>query len=45
MHDGRAKSISEAILLHGGEATAIRENFEELSETDKQKLIAFLESL
>jgi CxxC motif-containing protein (DUF1111 family) len=45
MHDGRAKSINEAILLHGGEATASRENFEELSEADKEKLIIFLESL
>lgn len=45
LHDGRAKSIEEAIMLHGGEAGQSRVAFESLSETDKQKLIAFLESL
>jgi CxxC motif-containing protein (DUF1111 family) len=34
-----------AAPAHGGEATASRENFEELSEADKEKLIIFLESL
>jgi CxxC motif-containing protein (DUF1111 family) len=45
LHDGRAKSINEAILLHSGEAQAIRNNYNNLSEADKQKLIKFLESL
>ena len=45
MHDGRARSIEEAILLHGGEADGSRRNYEELSPQDQQALIRFLESL
>lgn len=45
MHDGRATSIEEAILLHGGEASNSRTNYQELSTSDKEALIAFLESL
>lgn len=45
LHDGRAGSIEEAILLHGGEATGSRNKFEALNATEKQKLISFLESL
>ncbi len=45
MHDGRAHSIEEAILMHGGEATQVREEFKSLSAGDKDKLILFLESL
>jgi CxxC motif-containing protein (DUF1111 family) len=45
MHDGRAHSIEAAILLHGGEANAVRERFETLSATEKANLIKFLENL
>lgn len=45
MHDGRAKSIEEAILLHGGEASQSKINFQELSSADKTSIIRFLESL
>jgi CxxC motif-containing protein (DUF1111 family) len=45
LHDGRARSLTEAILLHGGEATLSRNAFESLDETEKRKLISFLESL
>ncbi len=45
LHDGRAKSIKEAIVLHGGEATGSREKFEQLSEQEKESVIRFLESL
>jgi len=45
LHDGRAKSIEEAIVLHGGESTASREKFSQLSAQDKESLIRFLESL
>ncbi len=45
MHDGRARSIEDAILLHGGESTQSKQAYESLSESDKQKLIIFLESL
>lgn len=45
MHDGRAKSIQDAILLHGGEAQRSNNNYQALVPADKQKLIKFLESL
>ncbi len=45
LHDGRAQSIEEAILLHGGEATESREKFLQLSAVEKQQLLTFLESL
>ncbi|WP_305952682.1 di-heme oxidoredictase family protein [Emticicia oligotrophica] len=45
MHDGRAKSIDEAILLHGGEALKSRQKYVALSSKEKQELVTFLESL
>jgi CxxC motif-containing protein (DUF1111 family) len=45
LHDGRARSIEEAIQLHGGEGQSSREAFQNLSDSDKRKLIQFLESL
>ena len=45
MHDGRAESIEEAILLHGGEAAKSRSDFQQLSQSEKGALLAFLESL
>lgn len=45
LHDGRAKSIEEAITLHGGEALTIRNKYLELSPADKNLLIKFLKSL
>ncbi len=45
MHDGRAKSIEDAILQHGGEANKSRQKYLALSTQEKQKMITFLESL
>ena len=45
MHDGRAKSIEEAILMHGGESTGSREKFNTLSPAEKETIIQFLKSL
>lgn len=45
MHDGRARSIRQAIQMHGGEGQASNTKFENLSETHKNKLVTFLESL
>jgi len=45
LHDGRAKSIEEAILSHSGEAQNSRNAFQQLSGSDKAKIIKFLESL
>lgn len=45
LHDGRARSLMEAILWHGGEAQASREHVRNLSKADRDALIRFLESL
>jgi CxxC motif-containing protein (DUF1111 family) len=45
LHDGRAKSIEEAIRVHGGEASASRARFEALSSEQREALLAFLRSL
>lgn len=45
LHDGRARSIDEAIMLHGGEAAEIRNIYQSLSENEKTKLTKFLENL
>jgi len=45
LHDSRARTLTEAILWHGGEATASRQRFETLSTSDREALIAFLNSL
>ena len=45
LHDGRARTLTEAILWHGGEADAARQAFVAMSATERAALIAFLESL
>tara|TARA_R110001592_G_scaffold134905_4_gene350793 strand:+ start:4157 stop:5341 length:1185 start_codon:yes stop_codon:yes gene_type:complete len=45
LHDGRATSIEQAIEMHGGEAEGSKNKFSQLSDTEKEKLIKFLESL
>jgi len=45
LHDGRARSLTEAILWHGGEAAVAQARFRDLSESKRDELIAFLESL
>ena len=45
LHDGRAGSIQDAIVQHGGEAEISKNLFVSLSETEKKQLIKFLESL
>lgn len=44
MHDGRAKTIEEAILLHGGEALASRNAFAGLTAAQKEALLDFVGS-
>jgi len=44
LHDGRARTIEEAILWHGGEAEASRRFFVELSADERSAVLAFLES-
>ena len=45
LHDGRAATIREAILLHGGEAERSRNAYAELDQRDTLMLHRFLESL
>lgn len=45
LHDGRARTLQEAILWHGGEGEASRARFQSLSPSEQQALIAFLKSL
>ena len=45
LHDGRAKTVEEAILWHGGEAEATKTKFMNLDKTKRGQLIKFLESL
>lgn len=45
LHDGRANSIENAIMMHGGEAAASATNFYNLNKQDKDALIQFLKSL
>ncbi|MDC1350030.1 c-type cytochrome, partial [Akkermansiaceae bacterium] len=45
LHDGRARTLEEAILWHGGEAEASKESFRTMSAAERAALIAFLKSL
>jgi len=45
LHDGRAKTLEEAILWHGGEANATKEKFMALPKSKRDQVIKFLESL
>jgi CxxC motif-containing protein (DUF1111 family) len=45
LHDGRARTLEEAILWHGGEADGSRTMFKEMSAEDRAALIQFLRSL
>ena len=45
LHDGRAPTVHEAIVLHGGEATAARDAYLALDERDRAGIRVFLTSL
>lgn len=45
LHDSRARTITEAILWHGGEAEVIKNRFVNLPTDQREALLAFLESL
>jgi len=45
LHDGRARTLMEAVLWHGGEAEQSKEYVRSLPKADRDKLIKFLESL
>ncbi|PLQ00520.1 di-heme oxidoreductase family protein [Cupriavidus pauculus] len=45
LHDGRARTIPEAVLWHGGEATDSRTRYEALPKADRDAITTFLQSL
>jgi CxxC motif-containing protein (DUF1111 family) len=45
LHDGRAKSVRDAILAHDGQGRAARNAFAALSSTDQNFLIRFVNSI
>ena len=45
LHDGRARTLEEAILWHGGEAEASKEVFRTMTAAERAALIKFLKSL
>ena len=45
LHDGRARTLLEAILWHGGEAESAKQNVLAANKVEREQLIAFLESL
>ncbi len=45
LHDGRARTIEEAILWHDGEARLARDRFAHLTATQRQQLVAWIDSL
>lgn len=45
LHDGRARNLLEAILWHGGEGEAAKQQVVEMKAADRDALIAFLNSL
>ncbi len=45
LHDGRARSVLEAILWHGGEAKKARDQFAGMKKEERDALIAFVQAL
>lgn len=45
LHDGRATTIEEAIIEHGGDSQESRDNFRELGAEDRGQVLAFLNNL
>ncbi len=45
LHDGRARSLLEAILWHGGEAEPAKQRVMKMTREEREALLAFLESL
>ena len=45
LHDGRARTLLEAIMWHDGEAAASRQHVRQMSAADRAALLAFLNSL
>lgn len=45
LHDGRAETVEEALLLHDGQGKGARNRFNKLNNRDRTTLLEFLDSL
>ena len=45
LHDGRAESLEEAILWHGGESLESKNKFKNLDINQRNQLLKFISSL
>ena len=45
LHDGRARTLDEAIMLHGGEAQDIRDAYAALTQQERDDILEFLRHL
>ncbi len=45
LHDGRARTLLEAVMFHGGEAEGAREAVRAMSREERSALVVFLKSL
>lgn len=45
LHDGRARTVAEAILWHGGEAQVSQQSFIQLDQAQRNALLAFLDAI
>jgi CxxC motif-containing protein (DUF1111 family) len=45
MHDGRAKTLEDAIKMHGGQGERAAKRFKELKQVEQNRVLAFLATL
>jgi di-heme oxidoreductase (putative peroxidase) len=45
LHDGRVRTVGDAILAHDGQGKPARDRFEALSDSERRALLAFLDTL
>lgn len=45
LHDGRARTVAEAILWHGGEAEGSRDAFSRMNKRERDALVRFVEAI
>lgn len=45
MHDGLSATVEQAIFRHGGEATSARDAYSNLPELERQKVLAYINTL
>jgi CxxC motif-containing protein (DUF1111 family) len=45
LHDGRARTVLEAILWHGGEGKAAKDTFSNMTSEERESVIAFVNAI